>query len=80
MMRNLRIYFLNNFQIYSRFNYIYNVVHYIPCTYLSYTWEFVPFDCFHSVPQPSTSGYHKSDLFFYLFIYLFIYFNIFIEV
>ena len=40
-MRSLRIYSFNNFQIhYTAVNYS-HVVHYIPCTYLSYKWKFV---------------------------------------
>ena len=54
-MRTLRIYSLNNFYVtYMSINYIYPVVHYIPCTYLSYNWKFVPFDHLHLIPPPST--------------------------
>ena len=35
-------------------NYIDHVVHYVPSTYLSYDWKFVPFDHLHSVPPPPT--------------------------
>ena len=51
---------------YSSVNYIYPVVHYIPSTYFSYNWKFVPFDCLHPIPfpQPPASGNHKCDLFF----------------
>ena len=24
----------------------------MPCTYLSYTWKFVPFDCLHPISHP----------------------------
>ena len=44
-MKTLRIYsqqlpYITNNSV----NYIYHVVHYIPSTYLSYNWKFVPFD------------------------------------
>ena len=40
-MRTLMIYSLN-FHIYSSVNYIYYVVHYIPCTFLFYNWSSFP--------------------------------------
>ena len=50
---------------FSSVNYTNHVVHYIPSTYLSYNWKFVPFDLLHPIPlnPPPTSGNHKSDFF-----------------
>ena len=46
-------------------NCIYHVVHYIPNTYLSYNWKFVPFD--YSSPLPSSYLQQpQSDLFFWV--------------
>ena len=49
---------------------IFVIIHYIPITYLSYNWKFIPFDCFYTVPPPATltSGSHKYGLFFYEFV------------
>ena len=42
------------------------MVHYIPSTYLSYNWKFLPFDHLHPIPPTlATSGNHKSDLHFF---------------
>ena len=50
---------------YSSPIYMDHVVHYVPRTYLSYSWIFVPFDYFPSgLPTPpSTSVNHGSNLF-----------------
>ena len=54
-MRNLRIYYLNNFHIqHTSVNYVSHVVHFIPSTYLSYNWKFVPFDSLHPITPPPT--------------------------
>ena len=51
-------------------NYIYHVTCYIPSSYLSYNWNFLPFDHFHSIlPLSFISGNHKSDTGFVLCIY-----------
>lgn len=42
---------------------------YIISLELTYNWECIHFE-FHSVTQPSTSGYQKSDIFFCLFVLL----------
>lgn len=65
---------LRTFTIYSQqFTYIsysgdnnnHHAVHYIPCSPLSYTWEFVPFDHLHPIPPSLTpKGNCKYDLFF----------------
>ena len=63
-VRTLRMYSLNNFNIYSSVNY--HFVHYIPSTYLSYNWKFVHFDHLHPILPAATcpaNGKHKSDLF-----------------
>ena len=38
--------------MYNSVNYIYQVVHYIPSTYLSYNWKFVPLTAFIQYPPP----------------------------
>ena len=57
--------------MYNSVNYIDHVVHYIPGTYLSYNWKFVPFD--HSQPIPSPpppeSGNHNLISFSVSFLY-----------
>ena len=52
-------------------NFLANPIYGIITTCLSCKWEFVPFDCLHSVPLTATSSSddHKSDLFFYEFIF-----------
>lgn len=35
---------------YSNVNCIYHVLPYISSTYLSYIWNFVPFDCLNPIP------------------------------
>ena len=51
--QNLLLIFIYN--IYeSSVNYVYHVIHYIPSTYLSYNWKFVPFDCLHPIFPLST--------------------------
>ena len=49
---------------------IFVIVYYIPITYFSYNWKFIPFDCFYTIPPPATltSGSHKCDLFFNEFV------------
>lgn len=37
---------------YNSVNYIHHVIRYIPCTYLSYNWKFVPFDRLHPKIPP----------------------------
>ena len=51
-MRTLRIYFLNNFPIYHTavLTIVTMLYIYIPSTYFSYNWKFVPFD--HIPPIP----------------------------
>ena len=62
-MRTLRIYSFNNLYIaYSSVNYIYHVAHYIPNTYLSHNWKFVPFDCLHSIPPSPTPHLWKPQI------------------
>ena len=52
--------------MWSSVNYIYCVVHLIPSAYLSYNWEFVPFNHLHPATHPfPISGNHEPGLFFY---------------
>ena len=71
MMRTLRIYSLNNFHMQHRAVFINHVAHYIPSTYLSYNWKFVPFDHLQNSLSPTRIyGKHKFYLFFYnLFVF-----------
>ena len=39
-----------------QYNHSYHVIHYIPSTYLSYNWEFIPFDHLYSVPLLVTTN------------------------
>ena len=71
-MRTLRIYSQQlSYIAYSSVNYIHHVVHNSPSAYLSYNWEFVPFDYFDPIPHPPppASGNHKPDLFFCVFVF-----------
>ena len=54
--------------IYTSVSCIYHFLCYIPRTYLSYNWKFVPLDHLH--PSPFTSGNHKSDLFLYACLFV----------
>ena len=57
VMRTLKIYFPNNFQIYkSTVNYSHHGVYYIPRTYLSYNLKFVSFDHFHPFLSLATAN------------------------
>ena len=74
-MRTFKICCLSNFQIHNIINHYHHAVDYIPRTYLSYNWKWVPFDCFHPIlpPPPPASGNHKSDLFFFFSMSLFVF-------
>ena len=52
--------------MYSSVNYIYQVVHYIPSSCLSYSCKFIPFDHLHLIPPfpPSASSSDKFGNFF----------------
>ena len=56
----------------SSINYVDHIItlQYIPSTYLSCNWKYVPFDCLQPIPPPPSpaSSKHKSDLFSYEFI------------
>ena len=43
-------------------NYIYLVVHYIPCTYLSSKWKFIPFDYLHPTLPTSTQSLVTANM------------------
>ena len=42
-------------------NYINHVVHHVPRTYVSYKWNFVPFDHLHPIRPPSSSPLVTTD-------------------
>ena len=42
---------------------MYNVIYYIPSTYLSYNWKFVHFDHFPPILLPPVSGKGEGNLF-----------------
>ena len=73
VMGTLSIYSLNHFHIYYTLyisvNDSHHVVHYIPSTYLSYNWKFVPFDLL-SIPLPPLVT-NKSFLFLWVCFLLF---------
>ena len=56
----------------SSINYVDHIItlQYIPSTYLSCNWKYVPFDCLQPIPPPPSpaSSKHNSDLFSYEFI------------
>ena len=43
-----------SFITYGSVNYLYHVVHYITSSYLSYNWNFLPFDYLHLILPPPT--------------------------
>ena len=72
----VKIYSLNNFQIYNIINHSYHAIHYITRCSLFYNWKFVPFDHLHSFcPHLNPYCLWQSPICF-LFIWIFVFFQI----